>query len=248
MAKRSGIELSNEEELEALLNPKVLYHGTTLSRARKICVEGFVAVSPSEEIFRLSNAYGVDSEVVVASMEEWGRFSVLPGRESVFYSTVGFDHAASYAQRAPEVRWETLCSIYRLRHPELGDFWNDSDELHWWVFLQLMDDPPAVVTLSLPEVKKLGGGPMDSSFELPLPASLVLDVDEIPRTLDESLTRFVAGYGASEGDVTKFSNEVEAGKWGTVHTGRRGEFLWCWDELKKLLSRERLEELTRISL
>ena len=60
------------------------------------------------------------------------------------------DQAGGWANRAPEVTWEALCSVYRLRHPDLGDDWNQSDEGHFWVLAQQMPDPPVIIAATAP--------------------------------------------------------------------------------------------------
>jgi hypothetical protein len=234
--------------VQAMLDSKVLYHGTTLSRARQIELEGFTAQPPGSEIVRLAEIHDVDPGELRDFMEKGNRFSVLPERTDDCYFTKSFKNAASYAQRAPEITWEALISIYQMKVPSVGENWNQSNELHWWVFLQRIDDPPSVLTVEPPAGKLFTGSPIDLSCEPPLAASAVLEVTEVPVILDFPLVFYMAGYGDSPKDQTKFIDEVESGGWGVVRTGERGEAYWQWNDLKEVMPQERLKKLMQVRI
>ena len=130
-----------------------LYHGTTESRALEIQRAGFRSVSILDELKNLADEYDVDTDLLLSNLQKDQRFVVAPNRgDTAFFSGL-FDYAASYASRGPEVLWEGLVYIYRIRHPEIGVDWNQSDELHWWVLRERLGDPPVVVEVTIPEAQ-----------------------------------------------------------------------------------------------
>jgi hypothetical protein len=227
----------------------LLYHGTTESRASSIRQNGFAPAPVSDQLKHLAAQHQVNYETLIALMTQAGRFATSQGRDQCVWFTGQHERASSYAQRAPEFVWEGLVCIYRLRH-SLGDDWNQSDPLHWWVLRHRLDDSPVVITASIPE-GQLPCRAEDAKYQIdlaltpPMPPSIVTSVERVPWRLDSSLIRFIAGFGVEQNH--QFADEVEAGKWGEP-VGRDpllGSY-WDWDDFRTRLSDARIEELWEV--
>ena len=245
-----------------------VFHGTRLSRLENIEKSGFLGVDLTAEVEVTANQHNFSSQQVMHLLDQTQRFVVRDPRSNSVSFSVDFDLAAGHASRGPEVVWETLVSIYRLQHPELGDQWNQSDALHWWVANNSgLDDRPVVIALDMPlneliEAQVEGGHSLESlewSFEMNAnPRTLVptevklrtplhqpiASKKSVPLKLDMSLGRYLAGFGLDEGQA--FAAEVEAGKWGNVLSDSRSSLegvYFDWYEFREHLPTDRLAYL-----
>lgn len=212
-----------------------VFHGTRRSCAVAIFEHGFRPTPVGEQIALVAAVHDVPIEKLRSHLEANYRFAHLDKRPTGTVSlTADPVQVGSWANRAPEATWEALWSVYRLRHPDLGDNWNQSDEGHFWVLAQQISDPPVYVAATAP-LGKLRDWPHEGTA-----ADLLMDLvrasqsddflkhfvrapewradprhlklagfQEVPTRLDPSLARFVSGEGAAT-----FAEQVEAGHWG----------------------------------
>lgn len=167
----------------------MLYHGTTLAAAKRILNEGWTVQPPEEHIGSIARDYGKEPAALLEFLRETNRFATTPTRGN--WASFGLNRAIavrSWAQRAPEVRWEALWAIWRLDHPEIpieietmsrGDQVKQVEVLprtgEAWVFQQMHQDPLAVITLTLSYEMLIGFGAKTDGFEhKPLPPVRVL--------------------------------------------------------------------------
>jgi hypothetical protein len=123
-----------------------LYHGTTLPAAESILREGWKATSVANQVDDVANANGIDPAEVWEELASLGRHVVGPNRGAwASFSPHREVTMYSWAQRAPEATWEALWSVWRLRHPELGEDWNLDTRGHVWVWEQIRGTPLAVI-------------------------------------------------------------------------------------------------------
>ena len=190
-----------------------LYHGTTLNRAKRIQLEGFQSLGSDELLEEISFLHSIPIGELRIMLQD--RFAMADNRDGLVCFTEDFGQASSYAQRAPEIQWEALTQIYRKCH-DLGREWNLSDELHWWVTKQMMNDPPVVIEIDTnsQEMNIHHGGLWNSEYRYPTPffEMHIVEIHRIPRWIDDSLLRFIAGFETSE--VKKFASMVKDGHWG----------------------------------
>jgi hypothetical protein len=140
-----------------------LFHGTTLASAEQILREGWIVKPPRETVTDVALEYGEDPAIVINELERRDRFAVGERRgEWASFSLDELTTVHSWAQRAPEVRWESLWAIWRLNHPEVpyevkgitrGGVTKDVDYLPrpgvTWVFQQMRHEELAVLKLKI---------------------------------------------------------------------------------------------------
>lgn len=127
-----------------------VFHGTRVSMAERIVTDGFAPLPVSTQIEAVAAVHDVPVEALQADLREYGRFAVLDPRPGTVFVTGNQVKAGSWADRAPEATWEALWAVYRIRHPEVGWYWNNSQEGHLWVLAQRLDDPPATLHAAAP--------------------------------------------------------------------------------------------------
>lgn len=127
-----------------------VFHGTRVSMAERIVADGFAPLPVSAQIEAVAAGHDVPVEALQADLREYGRFAVLDPRPGTVFVTGNPVKAGSWADRAPEATWEALWAVYRIRHPEVGWYWNNSQEGHLWVLAQRLDDPPAMLLAAAP--------------------------------------------------------------------------------------------------
>jgi hypothetical protein len=223
-----------------------LYHGTTASRADQIVRGGFVSKRMADEIGAVALEYDISFDELNNFLAQQDRFATSANREDRVWFAGSLILAASWAQRSPEVRWEALTCVYRLRHPELGDYWNQSDALHWWLLRERLEDPPVVVTVAVDDdltdfpaslISKLP----DIHLPAPQPSTIVKGVEHVPWRLDGSSIRYLAGFEPD--DHEDFASEVDRGLWPQPAGQHLGKPWWDWDEFRQHLSEARLNSL-----
>ena len=140
-----------------------LYHGTTLAAARQILKTGWTVQPPEEHVLSVAREYGKESSALMQNLSERHRSATTPTRGS--WASFALNEAVaerSWAQRAPEVRWEALWAIWRLDHPETpvefktvsqGKLVKKVEVLprpgYAWVFQQTCREPLALLTLTI---------------------------------------------------------------------------------------------------
>jgi hypothetical protein len=233
----------------------IIYHGTTSSRAHNIVRNGFSAFNLAREVAVVGERFGMSSEDIFSKFRATGRISLVRADDNSVYFSSGFNHAHSYASRAPEVVWESLWAVFLINHPDVAHPWNLSDEGHYWVLRQLSHDRPTVLEIEVEDellgVKRdqilrsrlLASAGSDNGVEVALSHTLdlrILLVHEFDRRVDGSLLRFMTGLSPEE-----LHASVERGEWGEVGTYRYERY-WRWHDVIERLPAGRLDELDEL--
>ena len=230
-----------------------LFHGTSSSRGGRIATGGFQPPDLQAEIVAVAERFGVDADELRDDLKRHNRYTQLRGDDQLIYATTDRNHAESYASRAPEVEWECLWAVFRVRHPETGAEWNQNDVGNFWVTSTLAKDPPVVLELSValsalagvnrPELLKQISYPKrerDSGREVRIPSDARVEHvarHEADRLVDGSLLRHMAGLTPDE-----IAAEVKRGLWGTPQQ-YRSMWYWPWRGVVARLSAARRAEL-----
>jgi hypothetical protein len=158
-----------------------LYHGTTLAAATAIMAEGWRPVDVDAIVDAVAIEHGMDPADVRAELRSLNRYATSEGRGA--WASFSSDRELtihSWAQRAPEAKWDTLWSVWRLRHPEDLPDWNLSTRGHVWVWDQMRTDRLAVLEweTSYDEIVALGAyshgfrkGPLPDAALLQIPGA-----------------------------------------------------------------------------
>lgn len=246
-----------------------VFHGTRQSCAVAIFEQGFRPTPVREQIAAVAATFEVPIQHLFNHLEANDRFAHLDQRATGTISlTADPIQAGSWANRAPEASWEALWSVYRLRHPDLGDDWNQSDEGHFWVLAQQISDPPVFITASAPLGQLLAWPDEKTAADVLLnlartgqtdffpklftgrpewradPSHLKLaGFQEVPTRLDPSLARFISGE-----DAAMFAEQVDAGQWGEPGGHDRFGAPWfSFDEIWHRLTPARQTELEAVA-
>jgi len=234
----------------------ILFHGTSTSRAALIREHGFQYPDFESEIEEISRHYEVGAETLRDQLMRLGRIVTSRDDDRKIYFSSHFQHAASYATRAPEFYWEALWAVYVIWNPQLGFEWNQSDEGHAWVLSQMQSDPPVILHVEVSDhvlgqdADRIRGTreimPPDSESggaEVGLyPSSNLQIVDQTTSDywIDASLLRFLAELSPDE-----MHSQVLAGVWGQPFSYQFTKY-WMWNDVKTRVKPERLRELNLI--
>jgi len=234
----------------------ILFHGTSTSRATRIREFGFEYPDFESEIEAISRSYEVGFDILKDQLTGLSRIVASRDDDRKIYFSSHFQHAASYATRAPEFYWEALWAVYIIWNPQLGLEWNQSDEGHAWVLSQMQHDPPVVLHVEVPDellgrdADRIRGTrevmPPDSESggaEVGLyPSSNLQIMDQTTGDywIDASLLRFLAALSPEE-----MHSQVLAGVWGQPFSYQFNKH-WLWNDIKARLKPERLRELNLI--
>lgn len=107
--------------------PIRLFHGTTLEAAEQIRTAGWQARDLLGTVEELAARHEVEVDAVIDDLRRYNRFMFVEadrGRVASFapnYETA----AGSWAQRAPEVEWDALWAIWRIKYS------GETDLYHW---------------------------------------------------------------------------------------------------------------------
>jgi hypothetical protein len=202
-----------------------LYHGTTLAGAQSILEEGWRPIDVDAMVDGVAVEHGIDPAEVRGELRALSRYATSEGRGAwASFSPDREKTIHSWAQRAPEAKWDALWSVWRLRHPEIMPDWNLSTPGHVWVWCQMRADRPAVVAweTSYDEIEALGGyghgfsrGPLpelvhfrqsgavpEVGFDVPFtPARGRLSVIEVHRHVDWLMFAHLLGVTEEEFQV-----------------------------------------------
>jgi hypothetical protein len=130
-----------------------LFHGTTLEAAVQIRNEGWRARDLTGRIGELARRHDVSVADVVHDLRRYNRFMVIEkDRGEVASFTPDYEAAAGrWAQRAPEVEWDALWAIWRIKYSGEQDMyhWNLDVAGHAWVLEQMAHRNLAVVEIAL---------------------------------------------------------------------------------------------------
>lgn len=129
-----------------------LYHGTTRFSADRILEEGWTVQDPLVPIASVAREYQRDPEEILDVLESLERFATGEGRGRWASFALNKKKAIhSWAQRAPELRWEALCCVWHLDHPGIARKSGFVPRAAAsWVFQQMQDEPLAIVETALP--------------------------------------------------------------------------------------------------
>lgn len=229
-----------------------LFHGTTKSAADRIESDGWRTLDPRELVERTAAVHAEVPQRVWADLERWSRFVTHRGRTGWVSFASTYDRAARWAQRAPEAKWEALWAIWRLRNPDLADTWTTNGNGEIWVFQQMLDDPPVVITAEVP-VTELHEGGFESWKEAPLsndqiefiphlpdiralcpaPPEWISAVDLVPRRV---YTPLAADFLAL--DFHTFVLRAKTGQFGPsfLEEDDKGGRWWPWEAFRSFVS------------
>jgi hypothetical protein len=94
-----------------------LFHGTTAEAATAIAVQGLLSVSPAITIRSVAAEYDVEELDIHRVLRVLNQFvAVQDDRDKYVWLSATPEKAASWAQRAPESRWEALRAVWFLIH------------------------------------------------------------------------------------------------------------------------------------
>jgi hypothetical protein len=130
-----------------------LFHGTTLDAAEQIRVEGWRARDLTGMVGGLATKHEIPVADVIDDLRRYNRFMLIEkdrGQGASF--TADYETAAgSWAQRAPEVEWDALWAIWRIKYSGETEMyhWNMDVPGHAWVLEQMAHQKPAVVEVAL---------------------------------------------------------------------------------------------------
>lgn len=228
-----------------------LWHGTTMSSAERIRERGFEPADTAAIVRDAARAHRMPAAPVLDMLAVTGRYvAVQDNRDaSVWFATTSQD-AVTWAQRAPEARWEALWAVWQIQH---GGFdtvpapWADPVASAWHLW-QFRMDPPAVVEVRVPadrvqdryrqplppEVLAEGAeiGLREISVSHPIPADWVVGYEVLPR--DVSLTAAAGLLGLTADELRA---QVLAGLFPAYRSPRRllHEPYWELDEFLEFL-------------
>jgi hypothetical protein len=223
-ARRHGFGLVFREGIH--LKVWTLWHGTTKSAAERIAHQGFEPADIADIVGAVANDHGLAVEAVLDMMHAAGRFVVIQDRrnDATWFAT-SKDKAATWAQRAPEARWEALWAVWWLTHsgPELVPYpWLDPDAAGWHA-RQFFADPPAVIEVQVP-IERLQDehqAPLPTgmaaaqawldvpqiSVAHPVPAEWIVGYEILPRHVE-----FTAAAGILRLDLDELGRRVDTGE------------------------------------
>jgi hypothetical protein len=124
-----------------------LFHGTTLSAAKQILDEGWRALDVSAVVHQVALSHDVDPAEVNQDLASYERFVTGPERgEYASFARDALKAEHHWAQRAPEVVWEALWSIWRIRNGvRAPEPWNTLVAGHAWVWEECKHERLAIV-------------------------------------------------------------------------------------------------------
>lgn len=130
-----------------------LFHGTTLDAAEQIRAEGWRVRDLAGMVGELATRHEVPVADLIADLHRYNRFMLIEkDRGQVASFTPDIETAAgSWAQRAPEVEWDALWAIWRIKHSGETEMyhWNLDVPGHAWVLEQMAHQKLAVVEVAL---------------------------------------------------------------------------------------------------
>lgn len=234
----------------------ILFHGTSRSRAARICKFGFEYPDFDSEMEEISRRYELRCDVLQEQLTILRRIVSSRHDDKRIYFSSHLKHAASYATRAPEFYWEALWAVYVIWNPELGTDWNKSDEGHAWVLSQMQSDAPVILHVEVSEdvlgqdAERIRGAreimPPNSESggaQVGLEPSSNLQIVDLTASdywIDGSLLRFLAALSPDE-----IHAQVLAGVWGQPFSYQFTKY-WMWNDIKARLKPERLRELNLV--
>ncbi len=214
--------------------PVRLFHGTTLSAARRVEREGWLPRDMREVVADVATEHGREAREVWAELAGQGQaYATQDGRGRWASFALRHDVAAlDWAQRAPEIRREALWAVWRLENPGRAADWPVHTDGHLFVLRHLADDQPAVVEVSFDYDELVALGAMSGGFHLrpllpedmlraeavripevaipaPLPPPPGLRVHEVERAVDWDVFALLLGLERDE-----FVEQAEAGAFG----------------------------------
>lgn len=231
----------------------ILYHGTSKSCAKSIQQEGFQPPNLPKIVAAYALQYDLSPDDLMTALDDFGYFVAARGDDSRTYFTTHFKHAASYASRSPEFRWDCLWAIFNLHHPHLGQGYDSSSEGHVWVLSQMMDDPHVVLHVDVPDelltdeigrihqwldIEPTDG---DDGMEVILRSPVHLPIAEVSPInfrIKFPLLTYLTGESPEE-----MEKQVRAGLWGEPTVYKVISHYWDWPDVRSRLPTERLREL-----
>ena len=146
----NSVHVDNSLVSQVSQMPVNVFHGTRVSMAERIVADGFAPLPVVEQIEAVAAAHDVPLETLMVDLRAYNRFVIADPRSDTVFVTRHPVKAGGWADRAPEATWEALWAVYRIHHPEIGWYWNSSQEGHLWVQAQRLADPPALLLATAP--------------------------------------------------------------------------------------------------
>ena len=216
-----------------------LYHGTTLAAAEQIRAEGWQTRDLTAMVGELAAQHEVAISDVIDDLRRYNRFMLIEsdrGRVASFSPDLE-TALGSWAQRAPEVEWDALWAIWRIKHSNETEMyhWNLDVPGHAWVFEQMAHHKTAVVEVTVtvddlfglgaqvggfargpltPELLQLLPGIPEVSIPLPFEPSAEVVVHQVERRVGWDVFAHWLGLTREE-----FIEHDEAGKFGPSGEG-----------------------------
>lgn len=162
-----------------------LFHGTTLDAAEQIRAGGWQVRDLTAMVGQLATRHGVAVADVIDDLRRYGRFMVTErDRGQVASFTCDPETAAgSWAQRAPEVEWDALWAIWRIKHSGQTAMyhWNQDVPGRAWVLEQMAHQELALVEVRITLEELYERGAMAGGFARgPLTPELASLIPRLP--------------------------------------------------------------------
>lgn len=167
------------------VDPLVVFHGTTAASAEQIAQVGFQPLDRGAVLTEVAQAYGVPVGQLVGSLESMGRMVVgLRNRVRYVSAATTVEGTWSWANRAPEARWEALWGVWWATHgtDEWGPWTNPAvAACH---LRQRLADAPVAIEVHVPgtELRSPGGDRYTVEEARRCVANEVIEVQFAPRT------------------------------------------------------------------
>jgi hypothetical protein len=214
-----------------------LFHGTTESRAAQIQEGGWKPEAPARLVESTCSELGRSIRDVMDAMRAQGRYATFAGRTGfVSFATTPYS-AASWAQRAPEVRWEVLTTIWNMDNPAAGGVASAVEDYFGWIW-PLLDQDPVVMEVHVPvdQLRMTDGSDVRphvgttawdrlTEVEAPLPiaGAEIVAVHAVDRRVYPMTGAALTGMG-----VDAFIALAELGRWGDSTPPPRSDPHGAW--------------------
>jgi hypothetical protein len=202
-------------------------------------------MDPRQAVANVAEQHGAPASALWDDLVANGRWVEESSRGQVISLATTFDSAAQrWAQRAPEIRREALRAVFRYNNPGVTLGGNLAEDI--WVLRQVVDDPPAVVTVEIDQEdlnvcragayargKRIGDLPPEifrflAEVELsPSSPHAIVQVTEVPRLVSGSSAMHLLDLEKDE-----WIKRARQGMYGDPVRDLFGHLQWDWQRLK----------------